>query len=267
MIIHPCQSLCGLNGLHLRILDCGHARSAREWVGNVVSPSYSRLYYICGGDPYFTTAEGRTVEMKAGCCYFLPAGFSFDHACRTQMEQLYFHIQLIDDTGLDLFRGCSEMMVDTPGTERIQRMIELAASKQPDDALRLRQELYGTILSMLERHEVHLNRTDYARCILDAVAYIRKKLSVQLTVKQLAEHAHVSESTLEKAFRAELGMTVGRYVDEEIFLAAERQLKQTKLSIAQISERFGFCDQFYFSRRFRVRYGLSPQQYRKRYPF
>ena len=56
-------------------------------------------------------------------------------------------------------------------------------------------------------------------------------------------------------------------VPEEIFLAAERQLKQTKLSIAQISERFGFCDQFYFSRRFRARYGLSPQQYRKRYPF
>lgn len=48
MIVYPCQSLCGLNGLHLRILDCGHASSAREWVGNVVSPSYSRLYYICG---------------------------------------------------------------------------------------------------------------------------------------------------------------------------------------------------------------------------
>ena len=30
-------------------------------------------------------------------------------------------------------------------------MIELAASKQPDDALRLRQELYATILTMLER--------------------------------------------------------------------------------------------------------------------
>lgn len=267
MVIDPCQSLSGLNGLHLRILDCGHAQSAREWTGNVVSPSYSRLYYICGGDPYFTTAEGRTVEMKAGSCYFLPAGFSFDHACRTGMEQLYFHIQLIDDTGLDLFRGCSEMMVDTPGTERIRKMIRLAASRHPDDALRLRQELYGTILTMLENHKVRLIRTDYTHCILDAVAYIRDHLSVQLTVHKLAAQAHVSDSTLEKAFRAELGMTVGRYVDEEIFLAAEKLLKQTKLSIAQVSERFGFCDQFYFSRRFRKRYGLSPQQYRKRYPF
>lgn len=102
--------------------------------------------------------------------------------------------------------------------------------------------------------------------MLDAAAYIRENLSIQLTVGELAAHAHVSESTLEKSFRAELGMTIGRYIDEEIFLRAESLLRHTDLPVSRMSEQFGFCDQFYFSRRFRAHCGLSPRQYRKQRP-
>ena len=35
------------------------------------------------------------------------------------------------------------------------------------------------------------------------------------------------------------------------------------MQISRISERYGFCDQFYFSRRFKEKFGVTPQKYRK----
>ena len=57
--------------------------------------------------------------------------------------------------------------------------------------------------------------------------------------------------------------TVTRYIDDAIMFEAEQLLLKSDLTVLQISERFGFCDQFYFSRRFKMKYGETPQKYRK----
>lgn len=261
----PQTQFKNMNGVRLHILDGGHASGAREWAGKVNSPAYARLYYICGGDPYLTAA-GCVTKLESGRCYLLPAGLSFQYACRTGMEQLFFHVQLLDDAGTDLLRGCREILAGTPGQAHIRWMIELTKDDSLCGSLKLRQELYATILAMLEQNGVQLGRTQYSCCVRRAAAYIQEHLSLQLTVGELALHAGVSESTLEKAFRVQTGMTIGRYIDETIFLKAEDRLRYTDISVAQMSEEMGFCDQFYFSRRFRERYGLSPQRYRKAFP-
>ena len=46
----------------------------------------------------------------------------------------------------------------------------------------------------------------------------------------------------------------------------EELLCDTDLSLSEISERFGFCDQFYFSRRFKAKYGETPRDTRKMKP-
>lgn len=266
MLIEKSEGLCGtLNGIQLRILDCGHAVTEREWAGSPVSPSYTRLYYICGGDGFLTAGE-ETIPLWPGQCVLLPAGFSFSYGCRSSMEQLFFHVRLPDEAGVDLLRAVPGPLTDEPGLGRIRAMLPLLLSGTPLDALRLRQELYASVLLLLGRAGIELSRPRCSPCVVAAASYIREHLSLQLTVGELAAYAHVSESTLEKSFRAELGMTIGRYIDEEIFLRAESLLRNTDLPVARMSEQFGFCDQFYFSRRFRGRFGLSPQQYRKQRP-
>ena len=51
---------------------------------------------------------------------------------------------------------------------------------------------------------------------------------------------------------------------ERLMYSAQRKLLCTDLSVNEISEAFGFCDQFYFSRYFKRRCGESPLRYRKR---
>jgi AraC-like DNA-binding protein len=47
-----------------------------------------------------------------------------------------------------------------------------------------------------------------------------------------------------------------------VLFKAEEMLIKSNLSILEISEMFGFYDQFYFSRRFKERFGISPLKYR-----
>ena len=116
---------------------------------------------------------------------------------------------------------------------------------------------------MLAGSPIPLRPARHSACVREATAYIRSHPTIQLTVRQLAELAHVSERTLAQTFREEMGLTPGQYMDEQVFLQAEQLLRRTDLSIQQISDRLGFCDPCYFSRRFHKRYGLSPKQYRK----
>ena len=266
MMVEKSESLLrNMNGVRLHVLNGGHADGAQEWAASVANPPYTRLYYICGGDAY-VTAEGRVTPLEAGRCYLLPTGFSFEYACRTRMEQLFFHVRLLDDTGTDLLRACSGILQSEPGEDQIRRLIALTMDDRLSAGLRLQQELCEAVLDLLEQGGVPLGRTQYSRCVRDAIAQIGNRLSMQLTVGELAAGAHVSESTLEKTFRAQTGMTIGRYIDEAVFFKAEELLRHTDLSVAQISDELGFCDQFYFSRRFRRRYGMPPHRYRKAYP-
>ena len=61
-------------------------------------------------------------------------------------------------------------------------------------------------------------------------------------------------------------MTIGNYIDETILFESEQLLTKSELTVLQISEKFGFCDQFYFSRRFKAKYGDTPQKYRRQRP-
>ena len=86
-----------------------------------------------------------------------------------------------------------------------------------------------------------------------------------LSVKEIAAALYTSESRIQKAFKAEVGTPLGRYVTDRLFFFAEEQLRITNRSIKVISEELGFCDSFYFSRLFTKRYGISPSRYRKQF--
>lgn len=266
MIIEKDYTMCdNINNVQLRVVDYGHARTGSEWIGNIVNPPYARLYYIIGGDPYIIDG-GRKTALEVGGCYLMPTGYSFRHACENTMEQLYFHLNLIDSNGADLFRSCQEIMEYPMAADKIAELIGYSRRDDLMAGLLLRQELYNSILTLFGKYNIRLESVRYSRCVLLAIEYIKSHLSLQLGISELAAHSFVSESTLAKKFKAEVGMTIGSYIDETIMFEAEQLLTKTEQSVLQISERFGFCDQFYFSRRFKSKYGETPQKYRKMKP-
>ena len=86
---------------------------------------------------------------------------------------------------------------------------------------------------------------------------------MQLTVSQIAEYCFISKSTLTKHFKKELSVSVNEYICNTVLADAEMLLSTTNVSVSEISSRLGFSDQFYFSRKFKEKFGISPREYRK----
>ena len=61
----------------------------------------------------------------------------------------------------------------------------------------------------------------------------------------------------------ELGTTVNNYIDDLILTRAAQMIAEGQFSINAISNRFGFCDQFYFSRKFKAKFGITPSEYKR----
>lgn len=248
--------------VHLRVLDCGVAHATtEEWSAAVILPSFARLYYILGGNPYIIW-NGKQQPLMPGNCYLLPTGSSFQYSCLTEMDQIYFHINLLDRNGCDLLRSCSDPLCFTPELATLKTLQKEMYQSDIPNLLMLQSHLLLDLGQLFEMNGFWPTPITLSACVQGAVSQIGKAPSIQLNSAALAKGLFVSPSTLSKKFRAEIGRTIGAYIDEMVFFEAEQLLHTSNLSISEISNRLGFCDQFYFSRRFKERYGVCPKKYR-----
>ena len=260
-------ALCkATNRLNLELLTFGHAQVDPEWSGNVTSPLFTRLYYITNGSFTISNAAEQT-QLTAGNWYLIPSGYSFDFGCGCNMEHFYFHLKLSDFDGTDLLRNClSPLQLQPSDNIDTKFLMHCTQSNAPVDGLRLRQIILDVLLTFIEKYQIQIQTDDYSPCIYKALVYIKQNLSMGLTITEIAENIFVSKSTLTKHFQKELQMTVNEYICNTIMAEAERLLITSNISMHDLSQKLGFSDQLYFSRRFKEKFGKSPRQYRKEKP-
>lgn len=244
------------------MLVSGKALVDPGWHGNVMSPIFSRLYYICKGA--FSIRGKESCKLEEGNWYLIPTGYSFDYECENEMEHFYFHVKLCDFDGTDLLKQCKKPLsikFDNFSSEFIEQCI---LGGNLIDGLMLRQTVSEILLTFLDEYKIPIRSEDYSPYIYKAIIYIKQNLSMKLTISEIAENIFISKSTLTKHFRKELSMSVNEYISDMAISEAEKLLSSTTLSVFDISQKLGFSDQFYFSRKFKEYFGKSPREYRKR---
>ena len=95
--------------------------------------------------------------------------------------------------------------------------------------------------------------------------HIRDHACEGMRVADAVQHAGVSRRTLEKRFRRAFGRSLHQEVDRIRFDRAKDLLATTSLKVSDIAGRCGFADYVRFAKRFRLRIGCSPTQYRAQY--
>lgn len=99
-----------------------------------------------------------------------------------------------------------------------------------------------------------------------AILYIKQNRNQgNLTSRDICKHLFCSRSVLSAQFNKETGKTIREYITELRIADAKQLLKDTKLSVTEISCLAGFGNSNYFSQIFKKQVSLSPIQYRKRY--
>jgi transcriptional regulator GlxA family with amidase domain len=99
--------------------------------------------------------------------------------------------------------------------------------------------------------------------IQSALAYAKRNLASPLTVKQLANAAHLSPRQFSRAFRAETGQSPAKAVENLRVETARLMMEQSRHPIDVIARQTGFADRYRMRRAFLRAFGQPPQVIRR----
>jgi AraC-like DNA-binding protein len=99
----------------------------------------------------------------------------------------------------------------------------------------------------------------------NALAIMQRSVRKNMKVSDIAKKIKVSEEHFIRLFRKDMRMTPHQYFLRLKIEGASALLMSSQKNIGEISEWFGFENQFHFSRMFKKCTGLAPLEYRKTY--
>jgi two-component system response regulator YesN len=97
-----------------------------------------------------------------------------------------------------------------------------------------------------------------------AAQFIKAKYAENITLRDVAREAGLSESYFSTLFKKKFGASFREYLTALRIEEALRLLDAGNLSVTEVAQRAGFESQSYFSKVFRENMGLSPSEYKGR---
>ncbi len=97
----------------------------------------------------------------------------------------------------------------------------------------------------------------------EAKKYIEEHMGENLTVEKIAKAIHVSKNWLYRTVKQGAGMGVSEYINSLRIIRAKELLRDTKMSVKEISDSLGFSATAYFGKVFKKCVGISPLNFRK----
>jgi transcriptional regulator GlxA family with amidase domain len=129
---------------------------------------------------------------------------------------------------------------------KVARMMMIDTSRQ------VQPFLQGAILQAETDHPVVLRAQDW----------LQTHMAEKIDIARLADHLGVSSRSLNRYFRAELGMTTLEYLQSVRIEKSKLLLENTKLPLAQVVAEIGYSDVRSFTSLFQRQVGMKPSAFR-----
>lgn len=170
---------------------------------------------------------------------------------------------LINDMLKNSFRGISfeasevifSKIIDltkSKGVDRILNLVSILDLLSKEQARLIAPNTFHNVLS--KKSELRINKV----CL-----FIQNNFYTKISLKQVADLIHLTESNFCKFFKKATGKTYSDYLNELRINEACRLLVQSEKTISQISFDCGFETLSYFNRVFLNKKGFTPSTYRK----
>lgn len=126
-------------------------------------------------------------------------------------------------------------------------------------------ESVSNIATVMIKHILLENmlKLNLADGIEKAVNYISDNLNGDLSIRSISQNINISKSVLYKNFHETFNCTISEYINDIRIKKSMEYLKNTTLSMDEISQLVGFSSASYFGKIFKKTNGTTPLKYRK----
>ena len=133
--------------------------------------------------------------------------------------------------------------------------------------------LEGKAYEILTRHlENYINdsndpegkallRNSTIKKIKNAVEIIESELEIRINVNALAKKVGLNQNTLQNGFKILFKKSVNEYIQHQKLERAKDLLENSTLNITEITYKIGINSRSYFSKIFKDKFGITPNQY------
>ena len=252
-----------VNAMSLKMGNSGYSEVRTTWHAEQSVVPFTRIYIVEEGSAYLTDGK-QNFRMEPNRAYIIPAGVICSYRCDDRMRKLFFHVNMYRPDRYDLLWGAEKIGSLPMEKAEVENLIHHYRTEGYLSAMILQASLMELLGRYLEQIRADSDALCYSEIVTQTIGYIHRNLSARLRIDELAAKHFVSRTYLTDKFRRETGISLGKYIDDQLMFEAQRRLYRTDASIGTISRELGFTDQFYFARRFKQLCGLSPLQYRKK---
>lgn len=239
------------------------------------STPYTSLHLIRKGSCTFIFPDETTLTVPEGSFVLIPPGLSDKILTETRsFSKVSFRFRLEPK--------------DTPAGSIYSRAIGLSSNIRPyaysQNAAILAEQILGlyetpgydmhsmllvlTQALTLHAYDTLLKANDDKITIRDtrlahAVDYIRRNISAEISVHQIAELVHLSPRQLNRIFLQELGVTAGEYIITSRHTRLRELVMNRELSLDDIAHMMNYNDLASLNRDFKRAECITPSQFRK----
>ena len=253
-----------LGRINMTFSTVSYAELDSSWNCRKMQAPFTRIYLIDSGEARII-CNNEVIPLIPGNAYILPAGLDFESECNGRMTKIFFHISILRYNKYDMLNGCHKCIVLKDKRELIEKIKKLLEEESVNSVLMIKSNILSLVAQGIEQEGIDLGDIEeYSATVKTAIKIVESDLKASLKVSEIAEKLYISESRLQKEFKKEVGVPIGKYIDDRLMLRAESMLREKSHTVKEISDILGFCDQFYFTRKFTKRFGSSPSSYKKK---
>lgn len=262
-----------------------HLRANKD----LVQKPHSHDFYLC---VIFTEGTGQheidfnTYSIQRGSVFFLrpgqshfwqfesePAGYIFFHTREfydlhfldRKLNSFSYYFSLKNPPVLTL---PEEMIKST--VSRFREINAEFSQEQPFKKPRLASLLDLVYIDLARNYVPHstwdsVASPTYLKTLVLLEKYIEESYQKEKSAKFYAERLNITTKHLNRITRTTLSRTTTELITDRVILEAKRLIVHSQNPLSRISDILGFSDYAYFSKVFKLRTGITPRDFKRKY--
>lgn len=263
---------------HAKIGLLGRVRCEPGWRLDWHDPGYLKdfdLWFVWAGEGRMRLMD-RTVALRPGICLWMQPGHTYigDQDPTNRLGVTFIHFDLMSRNGRPIRRLPPEvhhvddftffdsatrhivgLMQDTRTPGKVARQLEAEALLR-GLLIGLESGKKGAAQSLSPA------QTEHHRKIREITSQLLENSGEPVSVNELARRTGYSPIHFARVFKNVTGLLPREFMIQARIARAKQLLRESPLSIGEISDALGYSDVFFFSRQFKERTGLSPTRFR-----